>query len=390
MTSFDRKLQSIRRPPRVWPLVGVSLLAVSILGVLVVRAAPQQAEPKKEEPKKEEPKKEEPKKEQPAQFGPGQTEVEQLEMIYRDLLRGHTESLDAIRQLLAQHRLQFQQINRAMAQRRMAFAPNGVPLNRARVIDLLPTEEKSDKPEAETRLGVRLSPPTETLAEQMDLPREQGVVLTEVLPNTPADKAGLRSHDVLLELDGKPVPRTIAAVVRMISDLKANTPVEALVLRKGQQQKVKIASLPEARANQPEGGGPEIVPAPPRVGNWQTIPRANNPRMIGLPRIVNQAAVQPRAEVNPAPEPAGNGVTTTLFRSGDRFTARHQEGSLVITVTGTAAGGKSTLSQITVKEGGLSNTYRGVDAVPEEYRDKVKSLIDMAEKGNARVETRAP
>jgi hypothetical protein len=355
-------------------------LALAILGICVVRAAPQQAEPKKEEPKKAE----------PAPIGPGQTDVEQLEQIYRELLRGHTENLEQVRQLLAQHRLQFQQLNQAMARRRMGMA-GAAPPNRGRVVDLQQSEGKSDAPEVESRLGVRLSQPTDTLAEQMDLPRDQGVVLTEVLPNTPADKAGLKSHDVLLELNGKPVPRTLAAAVRMIGDLKANSPVEALILRKGQQQKVKIAGLPEAQPAAVDGGGPEIVPSPPRFGNRQLArPGANNPRMIGMPRLVNPGVVQPGAAANAGAELGGNGVTTTLYRSGDRFTARHQEGSLVITVTGTASGGKSTLSQIQVRDAGASNVYRGLDAVPEAYRDKVKGLIDMAERGNSRVEMRAP
>jgi hypothetical protein len=80
------------------------------------------------------------------------------------------------------------------------------------------------------------------------------------------------------------------------------------------------------------------------------------------------------------------GVMTTVFRSGDRFTARHQEGNLVITVTGTVADGKAATKTINVQDGARSEKYEGVSKVPEEYRDKVKSLVEMGEKGAVKVE----
>src|SRR5947209_1764451 len=58
----------------------------------------------------------------------------------------------------------------------------------------------------EARLGAQLSPPGATLADQLDLPREQGMVLEEVGPNSAAAKAGLKAHDILLEVGGKAVP----------------------------------------------------------------------------------------------------------------------------------------------------------------------------------------
>ena len=72
---------------------------------------------------------------------------------------------------------------------------------------------------------------------------------------------------------------------------------------------------------------------------------------------------------------------TTTFRTNDRFTTRHQEGSLVITVTGKVAGGKPQVTEIRVQDGTESHRYGSVDKVPEQYRDKVKHLVDTAENG---------
>jgi hypothetical protein len=80
------------------------------------------------------------------------------------------------------------------------------------------------------------------------------------------------------------------------------------------------------------------------------------------------------------------GVFTTLFRNDDRFTARHQEGTLVITLTGKAGKDKASITEIVVEDGGKTHTYDSVEDVPERYRGKVKNLADMSEGRNAHIE----
>ena len=54
-------------------------------------------------------------------------------------------------------------------------------------------------------IGVFAQTVTPALAAALRLPREWGVVLGDVYPNSPADKAGLRINDMILSLDGKPM-----------------------------------------------------------------------------------------------------------------------------------------------------------------------------------------
>ena len=99
----------------------------------------------------------------------------------------------------------------------------------------------------ESRLGVRVKEPSETLVDQLDLPKGQGMVIEELSPDAAAAKAGLKTHDILLELNGKNVSNDVAEVVKMIQEIKANTPVDAVVLRKGVRETIKGISLPEAK-----------------------------------------------------------------------------------------------------------------------------------------------
>jgi serine protease Do len=54
-------------------------------------------------------------------------------------------------------------------------------------------------------IGVFAQTITPAIAAALHLPRDWGVVLGDVYPNSPAAKAGLRINDVILSLDGKPM-----------------------------------------------------------------------------------------------------------------------------------------------------------------------------------------
>jgi membrane-associated protease RseP (regulator of RpoE activity) len=218
------------------------------------------------------------------------------------------------------------------------------------------------------RLGAHVARPSATLADQLDLPKGQGLVVENVAANSAAEKAGLKAHDILLEVGGKAVPDKVEGFLKVLDGVKAKTPVDVVVLRKGKKETLKGLSLPEARAAR-------------RGRDWAVFPPAGDVVVPGFrfPEGVGAFVA-----------PGGRGVMTTTFRNNDRFTTRHQEGSLVITVTGKVSDGKAKAGEITVQDGGKSEKYTSVDKVPEQYRDKVKNLVEMSEKGQVHVEVHSP
>ena len=367
------------RPMRRWPLGragGLLTLAVFVAGVGFAAPVPaRKDETKKEKPKKDEPRKEEPKKEQQDKDKSKKTDADKeidelLEEMTRNMGRGVDASVakrmreqmrPGVMRMSAEQRKQMLAMYRRRNQVGFPGAPGGVPM---------PAGFGGQRYNA--RLGVRVEPPSAALAEQLELPKGQGLVVQEVSPGSAAAKAGLKSHDLLLELHGKAVPNRIEELARLMADIKADTAVEVVVLRKGKKETIKDVKLPEAKAIPPGfPGGPGVFPP----GGFPQAPG-------GFP--------QPPAGFNPPGIGGGSSVVTTMVRTAERLTLRHQEGSLIITLTGKIAEGKPKIKEIRVQDGGRSEAYENVDKVPERYRDKVTNLIEMCEKGRVRIEINSP
>jgi membrane-associated protease RseP (regulator of RpoE activity) len=96
------------------------------------------------------------------------------------------------------------------------------------------------------RIGVTLSAADDTLRQQLRLAAGEGLVVTEVLPETPAAQAGIQVHDVLTVLDGKRLT-TVEAVNAQIQEIKERA-VELRLLRGGHEQTLSITPVktPEA------------------------------------------------------------------------------------------------------------------------------------------------
>jgi hypothetical protein len=378
------------------PVAG-GLLSLAVLGVGLGLGAPaprqeapgdgsKKEEVKKEQPRKEEPKKEEPKKDQPRQ----RPEVEEPDLqgfplpfdpeeMFRNLPPGLAE--EHVRMM----REQAKEMRRALQQMQQGLPLGGMGGGWGGGMAAFPGANRAQQ----SRLGVRLEKPSPTLADQLDLPEGQGLVVEEVRPDSAAARAGIKTHDILLELNGKPVPSQAEDFRKLLNEVKANTPVPAVVLRKGKKEAIKALSLPEARAERPERpAGPQGFP--PAFPGLPALPPAGFGGFGGFGGGFQGFPGGGGGGFAGAGGSDRNGVMTTMFRGKDGFTLRHQEGSLIITLTGKVADGKATVTEIRIQDGAESHKYESADKVPAEYRDKVKGLIETSEKTNARIDVKTP
>ncbi len=81
-------------------------------------------------------------------------------------------------------------------------------------------------------LGVMIQDMTPDLAKSFGLSTTTGVLISDVVPGSPAEKAGLKRGDVVIAYDHKSV-KTAHDLSRMVAETSPNTKVEITVIRNG-------------------------------------------------------------------------------------------------------------------------------------------------------------
>lgn len=242
-----------------------------------------------------------------------------------------------------------------------AAEPNGriVELNSGASTELPKTDEETavvDEPAQPTYwIGIRgrsINDPV--LRTQFQLAEDTGVVIEEVITDSPAAKAGLRQHDIILRANDEGV-QGMEDLSELVTS-GADKPIELRIIRLGQEETIIVT--PEVR---PEGLAQETTGLPgfgqltdddamrqlmQRMPGLQNLP--GGMRMFGPGVIINGQ----RMDLNRLP----NGVSVTIERSND----------------GPA--------KITVKQGDKTWNVVGDDAesleqLPEEVRGYVEQLL---------------
>jgi membrane-associated protease RseP (regulator of RpoE activity) len=208
----------------------------------------------------------------------------------------------------------------------------------------------------EGRLGVEVTKPSAALADQLDLPKGEGLVVRAVKPNSAADKAGLKEHDILLEFNGQPVPDEASNFAKLVAKAEAKKPTKAVVMRKGRKTTLEGLTLPEAK--------------PAERAELPALPDFRFPE--DFRRLL--------------PVGVGDGNVTTLTRHDDAFTATQKDARGTVSVRGKVADGKASVEKVTVDDGDQKKSYESVDAVPADQRERVKQLLRMAEGGRVQKE----
>ena len=89
-------------------------------------------------------------------------------------------------------------------------------------------------------IGVEPQDVTPELADAFKLPRKDGAIIAGVMRGGPAEKAGVRVGDILVEVEGKPVKNT-ASMLNVIAQIAPSTIVNFKFLRDGNEINLPIA-----------------------------------------------------------------------------------------------------------------------------------------------------
>jgi serine protease Do len=88
-------------------------------------------------------------------------------------------------------------------------------------------------------MGVGIQDLSPELAQYYGIKDQKGVLVTQVFPGDPADKAGIKAKDIIIAVDGKPVSsaRELSSVV---AGMPVGKEVPVKILREGAEQTVKL------------------------------------------------------------------------------------------------------------------------------------------------------
>lgn len=111
-----------------------------------------------------------------------------------------------------------------------------IPINTAKeVLDELIKSGSVTRP----YIGVALQDMTKDLAEYFKLKEPNGAIIADVVPDSPADKAGLMRGDVILKIDDKTI-KDSNDVSEIVSKTKINNKLVMVILRNGQSKFISV------------------------------------------------------------------------------------------------------------------------------------------------------
>jgi serine protease Do len=154
-------------------------------------------------------------------------------------------------------------------------------------------------------LGVMIQDVTPALAKEFKLKDTTGALVGDVVPKGPADKAGLKDGDVVLEFDGKKVPDS-RRLRLAVGTVQPGSTVPVKVLRDGSTKTLQVTVLAQPGTEQlAKGGGPSSADSGTLNGVGVGDLDAQTRRQMNIPESVKGVVI---TEVQPDSRAAEAGL----------------------------------------------------------------------------------
>ncbi|MES0872520.1 DegQ family serine endoprotease [Sinimarinibacterium thermocellulolyticum] len=136
------------------------------------------------------------------------------------------------------------------------------------------------------RIGIMGQPLTPELAKAFGLENTRGAVVTRVLPDSPAQKAGLKPEDIIIEANGKPITDFLQ-LRNIVGLLRVGDKVTLKVLRNGKEKKLTVTV---GKDDEAASTGEELHP---RLAGATFAPVDDAARDVAADRGIVVQSVQP-------------------------------------------------------------------------------------------------
>lgn len=88
-------------------------------------------------------------------------------------------------------------------------------------------------------IGVSIQPVTKDLADSFGLAAEKGALVSEVMPDSPAEKGGVKSGDIIIAFDGKEI-KEMSDLPRLVAATATGKSIPVKVVRDGKEESLTV------------------------------------------------------------------------------------------------------------------------------------------------------
>lgn len=104
-------------------------------------------------------------------------------------------------------------------------------------------------------IGVTIQDVTPEMSKSLNLGNQDGVVVSDVEKDSPGEEAGLKSYDVIISINGKPVHNN-SELRNEVASLKPGSQAELGIIRNGDQKSIDV-TVGEAKGERSVSGSPQ-------------------------------------------------------------------------------------------------------------------------------------
>ncbi len=148
-------------------------------------------------------------------------------------------------------------------------------------------------------LGIGMNDVTPDNAHFFDLKDASGAIISQVTPDSPAANAGLKSGDVIAELNGQKIVNGSALQVQ-VSEMTPGTKVALGILRNGQPQTINVTLGEYHKPGEMAANGSGSGPNSGKIGLAVSDLTAQEREQLNIPASVHGVAVQSVRPGSPA------------------------------------------------------------------------------------------
>ena len=187
------------------------------------------------------------------------------------------------------------------------------------------------------QLGIHIQDVTPSIAEALNLDAAEGALISQVVPGSAAEQAGLQAGDVILEIDGRPVDDS-SSLRNMIGLMRLGTAMEITYIRDGEQRRMTAKTglssnqiLAESEAVNKFKGAEfrNLDPSHPRYDSVEGVlvdrveegspAERNGLRQGDIVTAVNRVKVRSVAEFSKAAADTGGAIALNILRGNARL-----------------------------------------------------------------------